>query len=72
MAGADIVELDIRVAADRQFVLFHDVELGCRTDGTGRVSQHSVAELQRLDVGYGYTAKVEAKLSTPWGKAASA
>lgn len=55
-AGADIVEADIRVTKDRQFVLLHDVELGCRTEGTGRVSQHTVAELQRLDVGYGYTA----------------
>jgi glycerophosphoryl diester phosphodiesterase len=55
-AGADVVEIDIRVTADRQFVLFHDYALACRTDGSGRVAEHSVSELQTLDVGYGYTA----------------
>ncbi len=56
MAGADVVEMDLRVTRDRQFVLFHDDELTCRTDGSGRVSEHSVSELKTLDVGYGYTA----------------
>ena len=55
-AGADVVEIDLRITKDRQFVLFHDVELACRTDGSGPVSEHSAAELQTLDVGYGYTA----------------
>jgi glycerophosphoryl diester phosphodiesterase len=54
--GADIVEIDVRTTRDRQFVLFHDYALDCRTDGTGLVSEHSLAELRRLDVGYGYTA----------------
>jgi glycerophosphoryl diester phosphodiesterase len=55
-AGADVVEIDIRITADHQFVLFHDDGLACRTDGSGRVSERSVPELQSLDVGYGYTA----------------
>jgi glycerophosphoryl diester phosphodiesterase len=55
-AGADVVEIDLRVTSDHQFVLFHDYELTCRTDGSGRISEHSAAELQTLDVGYGYTA----------------
>jgi glycerophosphoryl diester phosphodiesterase len=50
------VEIDIRGTRDHQFVLFHDDGLACRTDGTGRVSEHSVSELKILDVGYGYTA----------------
>lgn len=55
-AGADVVEIDIRATRDHQFVLFHDVELACRTNGSGLVSSLSVSELQTLDVGYGYTA----------------
>lgn len=55
-AGADVVEIDVRITKDRQFVLFHDGELACRTEGSGPVSEHSVAELKALDVGYGYTA----------------
>jgi len=55
-AGADVVEIDVRMTKDRQFVLFHDRELACRTEGSGPVSEHSLAELKALDVGYGYTA----------------
>lgn len=55
-AGAQIVEVDTRITLDQQFVLFHDDRLECRTDGHGRISAHTVAQLQTLDVGYGYTA----------------
>jgi glycerophosphoryl diester phosphodiesterase len=55
-AGADVVEIDIRATGDHQFVLFHDDGLACRTEGSGRISEHSVSELKTLDVGYGYTA----------------
>jgi glycerophosphoryl diester phosphodiesterase len=55
-AGADVVEIDVRVTSDGQFVLFHDNALDCRTDGTGTVFAHTLAELKTLDVGYGYTA----------------
>lgn len=55
-AGADVVEVDIRMTGGFQFVLFHDEDLACRTNGSGKVSAHTVSELQTLDVGYGYTA----------------
>jgi len=55
-AGADVVEIDIRETRDHQFVLFHDADLACRTNGSGLVFEHSVTELKALDVGYGYTA----------------
>jgi glycerophosphoryl diester phosphodiesterase len=54
--GATVVEIDVRQTKDRQFVLFHDAALECRTNGTGWVAEHTLAELQALDVGYGYTA----------------
>jgi glycerophosphoryl diester phosphodiesterase len=55
-AGADMLEFDVQVTADQQLAVFHDSTLECRTDGTGRVREHTLAELRRLDLGYGYTA----------------
>jgi glycerophosphoryl diester phosphodiesterase len=54
-AGADIVELDIHPTTDGQFAVFHDWTLDCRTDGRGVTREQSMADLKKLDVGYGYT-----------------
>jgi glycerophosphoryl diester phosphodiesterase len=54
--GAAAAEVDVKLTKDHQFVLFHDNALECRTDGTGWVSGHTLAELKTLDVGFGYTA----------------
>ena len=54
--GANVVEFDIQLTLDDQWVVFHDRSLECRTDGQGRVSDHTLRELQALDVGFGYTA----------------
>lgn len=53
--GATIVEIDIRQTSDGELVIFHDWMLECRTDGEGEVSEHTLAYLQSLDIGYGYT-----------------
>lgn len=55
-AGADIVEFDVHPTTDGQFAVFHDWTLDCRTDGHGATREHSMVELKRLDIGYGYTA----------------
>lgn len=55
-AGADVVELDIHPTTDGHFAIFHDWTLDCRTDGHGVTREHSMAQLKRLDIGYGYTA----------------
>jgi len=55
-AGADIVEIDVHPTTDGQFAVFHDWTVDCRTDGTGVTREHSMAELKKLDIGYGYTA----------------
>lgn len=55
-AGATIVELDIHPTTDGHFAVFHDWTLDCRTDDTGVTRDHSLAELQALDIGYGYSA----------------
>jgi len=54
--GADIVEFDIQRTRDGQFVVFHEGTLDCRTNGKGAVSNYTLAELKKLDIGYGYTA----------------
>lgn len=54
-AGADIVELDVQPTKDGKFAVFHDWTLGCRTNGEGVTRDFSLAELQKLDVGYNYT-----------------
>ncbi|MER7333703.1 MULTISPECIES: glycerophosphodiester phosphodiesterase family protein [unclassified Micromonospora] len=54
-AGADIVEFDIQLTRDDRLVVFHDHLLECRTDGTGKIRDHTLAELRRLDIGYNYT-----------------
>jgi glycerophosphoryl diester phosphodiesterase len=53
--GAGAIELDVHPTSDGQMVVFHDWTLDCRTDGKGPVRRHTLAELKRLDVGYGYT-----------------
>lgn len=55
-AGADMVELDIQLTKDGVFAVFHDAELGYRTDGKGSISEHTMEELKALDIGHGYTA----------------
>jgi len=55
-AGAGIVEIDIHPTTDGHFAVFHDWTTDCRTDGGGVTRKQSLAELQKLDVGYGYTA----------------
>ncbi len=54
-AGAAVVELDVHLVADGHFVVFHDWELDCQTDGTGVTYQQSLAYLRGLDLGYGFT-----------------
>ena len=54
--GADAIELDVHPTSDGRMVVFHDWTLDCRTEGKGPVRKKTLAELKRLDVGYGYTA----------------
>ncbi|WP_308128752.1 glycerophosphodiester phosphodiesterase family protein [Bacillus sp. sid0103] len=55
-AGADLVELDIKPTKDGQFAVFHDGTLDCRTNVKGETKVYTMAELKKVDIGYGYTA----------------
>lgn len=54
--GAEMVELDIHPTTDGAFAVFHDWTVDCRTNGKGVTREHTLAALQALDIGYGYTA----------------
>lgn len=45
------VEVDVRRTKDGHHVLFHDDQLGDKTNGTGRVRDRTLAELRALDAG---------------------
>ncbi len=49
--GADGIELDVRLSADGEIVVFHDETLQRITAVDGRVNQRTLAELKSLDAG---------------------
>ena len=55
--GADIVELDARMTKDGRFVLLHDESLDRTTDGHGKVSEHTFAEVKALHLKKGMGGK---------------
>ena len=50
--GVDVIEMDVRSTSDGTLVVMHDPSVERTTDGTGTVSQMTLAELKRLDAGY--------------------
>jgi len=53
--GCTHLETDLRVSRDGEIVVMHDPRLERTTDGRGLVSEHTLAELQRLDAGYRFS-----------------
>ncbi len=49
--GAQMVELDVRLTADGELVVFHDDTLERTTNGVGKVSEKTWAQLRDLDAG---------------------
>lgn len=48
------IETDIQLTSDGHFVCFHDPTLERTTNGRGRVREHTLAELERLDAGHNF------------------
>lgn len=44
--GADIIELDIQITRDNEFVVFHDYKIDRCTNGEGKVRDFTLKELQ--------------------------
>ena len=51
-AGADMLEMDLRLSADRQLMVIHDDTLDRTTNATGLTRDKTAAELQALDNAY--------------------
>jgi glycerophosphoryl diester phosphodiesterase len=53
--GVDVLEMDVHSSADGVLVLIHDDTVDRTTNGSGRVSDMTIAELQALDAGAYWT-----------------
>ncbi len=62
-AAADVLELDVRISKDQSVVVTHDATLVRTTNGEGRVSEYTLAELKKLDAGYQFLTPDN---QTPW------
>jgi glycerophosphoryl diester phosphodiesterase len=58
---ADAIELDAKLSADNQVVVVHDETVDRTTDGTGRVSALTLAELKALDAGTKFSPAFQAE-----------
>ena len=48
----DVLELDVQPSLDGHVVVIHDDTLERTTNGTGKVAEHTLAQLQALDAGF--------------------
>jgi len=48
--GADVVEIDVRITKDGQFVILHDPSLDRVSNGTGFVNEYTLRELKQLSL----------------------
>lgn len=53
----DCLETDIHMTKDNEFVLFHDNSVDRTTNGSGNISDFTLAELKELDAGYRFEKK---------------
>jgi glycerophosphoryl diester phosphodiesterase len=54
---SDMIELDVLLSKDGVPVVIHDLNLKRTTNGTGKVSEHSLKELKFLDAGLWFSDK---------------
>ena len=52
-AGADVVELDVRLTADGVPVVLHDADVAVTTDGNGWIHELTLDQVKALDAGRG-------------------
>jgi glycerophosphoryl diester phosphodiesterase len=49
--GSDMIELDIQLSKDGKIVVIHDESLERTTNGHGKVADHTLQEIRKLDAG---------------------
>jgi len=52
--GADVLEYNVHITADGELVVIHDATVDRTTNGSGRVNDMTLAEVQALDAGYAF------------------
>jgi glycerophosphoryl diester phosphodiesterase len=52
--GVDVLETDIHLTRDKFVVVCHDERVDRTTNGSGRIEEMTLAELQQLDAGYNF------------------
>jgi glycerophosphoryl diester phosphodiesterase len=57
--GADMVEFDVQLTSDKEVVVFHDEKISRCTDGRGKITDHTLAKLKKLDAGSWYDKKFQ-------------
>ena len=62
-AGADGLELDVRLTSDRKLVVFHDHRLDRASNGTGRVDAATFSQVRALDVGSWFGAEFKGQVA---------
>lgn len=63
--GADGLECDVRLTADQQLVCVHDRTVDRTSDGTGAVSEMTLAELREHDFGSWHSGRSASVLTLP-------
>jgi glycerophosphoryl diester phosphodiesterase len=53
--GADMIELDVQFTSDKEVVVFHDEKISRCTNGRGKLSDYTLAQLKKLDAGSWYS-----------------
>ncbi len=53
--GADMIETDVQLTKDNHLVIMHDSTVDRTTNGTGRVADFTLEEIQQLDAGIKYS-----------------
>ena len=53
--GDAVIESDVHATLDGELVVMHDESVDRTTDGTGRISELTYADIRRLDAGYRFT-----------------
>lgn len=57
--GVDVLEMDVHQSSDGHLVVIHDDTVDRTTNGTGRVSELTLSELQALDAAYNWPHHVD-------------
>lgn len=60
----DVLEMDVHLTKDGHVVVIHDDTVDRTTNGTGRVADLTLAEIQSLDAGYRFT--LDGGQTYPW------